>query len=53
MEGKVVGLGDAFFDDDYGSGDSPPLHPRCVCDIVPILEGETIDEETGTISEGE
>jgi hypothetical protein len=30
MDGDVVGLEDTFFDDDYGDGMSPPLHPNCV-----------------------
>jgi hypothetical protein len=36
----VVGFGDSF-----SSGDSaPPAHPRCVCDVIPIL---TEEEDAG------
>lgn len=29
------------FEDDFPSGDAfPPYHPNCVCDVVPVLQGE-------------
>jgi SPP1 gp7 family putative phage head morphogenesis protein len=34
MDGEVVALGDAFFDDGYGDGMSPPKHPNCRCSVV-------------------
>jgi len=34
MDGDVVGLEDTFFDDDYGDGMSPPLHPNCRCSVA-------------------
>ena len=52
LDGKIADLYEDFHSD-VGDVDAPPLHPRCVCDVVPILSGETVDEETGTISEGE
>ena len=30
LDGKVVGIDEEFFDDDYGDGSGPPLHPNCV-----------------------
>lgn len=30
IDGDVVALEEAFFDDDYGDGMSPPKHPNCV-----------------------
>ncbi len=38
LNGVVVGLDEDFPD---GAGDGPPKHPRCRCDILPVLtEGE-------------
>jgi SPP1 gp7 family putative phage head morphogenesis protein len=31
LDGEVVALEDTFFDDDYGDGMAPPLHPNCRC----------------------
>lgn len=42
LDGKVVEIGDAFFDDDYGDGTSPPAHPNCRCAVYPVLEGEEV-----------
>ncbi len=53
MDGKVIGLDDAYFDDGdkfTANGDSmtvgplgvdePPLHPRCRCTTIPVLLGQ-------------
>jgi hypothetical protein len=39
----VVGL-----DEEFGPGlDQPPYHPNCVCDILPVLKEESLDDNTG------
>ena len=42
LDGKVVELGEDFFDADYGDGNAPPVHPNCRCTVLPILEGEEV-----------
>ncbi len=47
MNGTIVGLGETFVDKggkdktgitvDYGDVTSPPLHPNCRCDLVPVF----------------
>lgn len=38
LDGKIVPLGRAFFEDDYSSGVQPPLHPRCRCTLLPVID---------------
>ena len=38
LDGEVVALEDTFFDDDYGDGMSPPLHPNCRCSVLAVVE---------------
>jgi hypothetical protein len=38
LDGKVVGLEEEFFDDDYGDGTEPPLHPNCRCAVAAYIE---------------
>jgi len=38
MDGDVVGLEEAFFDDDYGDGMAPPKHPNCRCSVLAVVE---------------
>lgn len=42
LDGKVVELGEDFFDADYGDGNAPPRHCNCRCTVLPILEGEEV-----------
>jgi len=35
LHGEVVSIDSKFFDDDYGSGEQPPLHTDCRCSLVP------------------
>ena len=51
LNGKIVLINDNFFDDgdvvigleggelplDYGATPSPPLHPNCRCDLLPVI----------------
>lgn len=47
LDGQIISLDDNWFSQgdsfmslnfDYGSVDSPPLHPNCECTIVPVIE---------------
>jgi len=38
LDGTVVELDGDFFEADYGTGDSPPLHPNCRCSIAAEIE---------------
>jgi len=38
----VVDLGESFPND---GGDGPPLHPKCRCDVLPILNDDANDKE--------
>jgi SPP1 gp7 family putative phage head morphogenesis protein len=38
MDGKVVGIDEAFFDDDYGDGEGPPAHPNCRCSVAADID---------------
>jgi SPP1 gp7 family putative phage head morphogenesis protein len=40
IDGETVGLDDTFSD----GSDGPPLHPRCRCNILPVLSDETADD---------
>ena len=40
LDGVVVGLDEDFPDD---GGDGPPLHPRCECNILPVLDESEAD----------
>lgn len=31
LDGKVVNIGDSFFEDEYGQGNTPPRHENCNC----------------------
>lgn len=44
LDGAVADLGDDYHSD-LDDVDAPPLHPRCVCSLIPILIGEDV---TGT-----
>ena len=35
LDGKIVGMEDQFFNDDYSDGNAPPAHPDCRCYIRP------------------
>jgi SPP1 gp7 family putative phage head morphogenesis protein len=35
LEGKVVNIGDSFFEDEHGQGNTPPLHENCDCYLRP------------------
>ena len=35
LHGVAVGIDSKFFNDDYGSGEQPPLHTDCRCSLVP------------------
>jgi SPP1 gp7 family putative phage head morphogenesis protein len=37
LDGVVVALDEDFPDD---GGDGPPLHPRCVCSVAPVITAE-------------
>lgn len=37
LNGKIVELEGNFFKTDYGTGETPPLHPNCRCDLLPVL----------------
>lgn len=45
IDGEIVGLDDAFSD----GSDGPPLHPRCRCNVLPVLS----DESTSSADDGE
>ncbi len=36
LDGKVVGIDEPFFNDDYGDGQCPPLHPNCYDDKTEV-----------------
>lgn len=38
LNGKVVALSRDFYEDDYDSGEAPPLHPNCRCILIPVLK---------------
>ena len=38
LDGKVVALEDTYFDDDYGDGEGPPLHPNCRCAVAADID---------------
>lgn len=38
LDGKIVSLKSNFFAPDYGSGETPPRHPRCRCVLLPVLK---------------
>ncbi len=42
LDGVVVGLDEDFPD---GGGDGPLLHPRCECDVLPVISDEDDDGE--------
>lgn len=42
LNGKIVSLESNFFKTDYGTGETPPLHPNCRCDLLPVL----VDSDT-------
>ncbi|QDD62655.1 phage portal protein (plasmid) [Herbaspirillum seropedicae] len=42
LDGEVVDLDDNFPND---GGDGPPLHPKCRCDVLPVLTDESNNEE--------
>jgi SPP1 gp7 family putative phage head morphogenesis protein len=35
LDGRVVGIDEGFFSDDYSDGEVPPRHPDCRCFIRP------------------
>lgn len=37
---EAAEMGVVDLDDDFGGLGNPPLHPRCVCDVLPILSDE-------------
>jgi SPP1 gp7 family putative phage head morphogenesis protein len=37
LDGQIVDLDDSF---DGDGGDGPPLHPRCRCNVLPVLSDE-------------
>jgi Phage Mu protein F like protein len=40
--------GDIALDEQFSSGDdAPPAHPRCECSIIPITEGNEIEDDEG------
>lgn len=38
MDNLIVGIDEAFFDDDYGDGMAPPKHPNCRCSVAAFIE---------------
>ena len=51
MNGTIVDINDKFFEDDYGSGENPPLHVNCRCYIRP--DEISADKSVGKIEEKE
>lgn len=37
-EGEIQDIGDSFFEDSFGNGEAPPLHPNCECGLVPVTD---------------
>lgn len=40
LDGTIVGLESKFFATDYGSGETPPIHPNCRCVLIPVILNE-------------
>lgn len=40
LDGKIVSLTSKFFSTDYGSGETPPIHPNCRCVLIPVITSE-------------
>jgi len=38
MDGKVIGLDEAFDENDYETVETPPLHPDCRCAVGAFFE---------------
>lgn len=44
LDGQVTTLSGSFFKSDYLGGEQPPLHPRCRCVMLPVLNEEKTAE---------
>jgi SPP1 gp7 family putative phage head morphogenesis protein len=48
LDGEIVGIDEDFPD---GAGDSPPLHPNCRCDVIPVLSEDDTSNTDNTENE--
>lgn len=51
LDGQIQTLSGSFFKSDYLGGDQPPLHPRCRCVMLPVLNDEKAAQAINRVAE--